>query len=161
MSQNRLKQRLLATTAFIVLAVAGTGKACAALGGDVDSIVQDRIHTKAMLRTGTAVTPASANYSVHELLTPAGTAVREFVSAGGKVFAVTWSGPAMPDLRQLLGPYFADFSSTTAPRTGGHMHRSIERSDLVVRSTGRMRAFSGKAYVPSLIPTGVLINDLQ
>lgn len=133
----------------------------AALGGDLSSVGQDRVHIKATVRTQpAAATPGS--FSVTELVTPEGVTVREFLTAGGKVFAVTWAGPAVPDLRQLLGPYFADYASSTTP-TGhrGHSHRTVMRDDLVVRSSGRMRAFSGTAYVPSLVPTGVAINDLQ
>jgi Protein of unknown function (DUF2844) len=31
----------------------------------------------------------------------------------------------------------------------------------VVQLTGRLRNFSGKAYLPSLVPAGVSVADLQ
>jgi hypothetical protein len=43
------------------------------------------------------------------------------------------------------------------------MHRqlSFANPDFVVESTGRLRNFRGKAYVPSLVPAGVSVADLQ
>ena len=104
---------------------------------------------------------AAAAYTMRELTTPAGTVIRQFAAGDGRVFAVSWSGPTKPDLRELLGTYFDDFS---APRDGtprGHAQHRLENADLVVQSGGRMRAFSGRAYLPSKLPAGVLINDLR
>lgn len=133
-----------------------TRSACAALGGNVDSIEHDRTHIKA-----TARALAASHYTIHELTTASGTAVREYADVNGKVFAVTWSGPAMPDLRQLLGDYFAAYTSDPGARRNGHAHRTVEHAGLVVQSGGRMRAFSGKAYLPPMIPTGVTIDELR
>jgi hypothetical protein len=172
---------------WLVLAAAGMAPAAhAALGGDVETVAQDRARIKATaLRTtvrtvpagtasgGTAgAAPAAAiatatatatAYTVHEMMTPAGTVVREFSGPNGKVFAVTWSGPAVPDLRQLLGAHFDTYAtpSATGPRPRARAHRTVARGDLVVQSMGRMRAFSGKAYLASLVPSGVAIDALQ
>jgi hypothetical protein len=92
-----------------------------------------------------------------------GTTVREFVTPVGAVFAATWRGPVLPDLGGLLGDYFKIFKAETDQiRTLGKRGSpvSIQRSDLVVSSSGRMRNFFGYAYAPALIPTGVNINDL-
>ena len=106
-----------------------------------------------------ASTPAP--YTVHEMLTPSGTVVREYAAATGKIFAVTWSGPNVPDLRQLLGASFDAYAAPEAAGPRAHSHRAVTRGDLVVQSSGRMRAFSGKAYLASLVPTGVTIDALQ
>jgi hypothetical protein len=139
----------------LALSVALPEAARAALGGDVTSVEADRVRMKA-----TVVASQAALYTVHEIQSPSGTIVREFVSATGTVFAVTWHGPFMPDLRQTLGGYFPIYQ--TAPRTGpsGHSHLEVERSDLVVRSRGHQRAFSGLAYVPQLVPAGVAVEQL-
>jgi hypothetical protein len=92
----------------------------------------------------------------HELTLPSGLVVHEYVSAGGAVYAVTWSGPRMPDLRELLGPYFAQLSAGGSK--GGHHHVSLTGSDLVVRSAGHRGAFAGRAWVPSLVPAGVKVD---
>jgi Protein of unknown function (DUF2844) len=128
----------------------------ASLGGDVTSIETDRVHMKATVRVS-----AAAQYSVHEMQTPYGTSVREFVSPGGVVFAVTWRGPFLPDLRQTLGAYFPIFESAPRPGRFGHAHLAVERSDLVVRSSGRPRSYSGLAYAPQLVPAGVAVDQLQ
>lgn len=151
------------------LALAGltaSYSASAALGGYSDSINQDRINikaTKAITRPVQHQTPSGDLYSVQELITPTGTSVRQYVRSDGKVFAVTWSGPTVPDLRQLLGPYFAEYATverdSKQPRT--HAHRVLKHDDLVVRSRGHMRAFSGKAYLLSMMPNGVVVDDLQ
>ena len=65
----------------------------AALGGDASSVEADRASMKGALR----VTP-TVDYSLHEIQTSAGVVIHEYVSADGKVFAVSWRGPAIPDL---------------------------------------------------------------
>jgi len=155
LSSQRIRAfaRLLAPVA---LSVALPGITQAALGDTVASVEVDRVQMKAALKTS-----QTALYTVHEMQTPSGTTVREFVSPAGVVFAVTWQGPSMPDLRQALGAYFPIYQ--TAPPTGrfGHSHRAVERPDLVVRSGGHLRSFFGLAYVPRLVPAGVAADQLK
>ena len=126
-----------------------TAPAHAELGGDEASIQTDQARIQAMryIARGNA-------YSVHEMRTAPGTVVREYVSPPGKVFAVSWQGPAIPDLRQILGAYFAHLQTAQANRRGrGPM--AIREPGLVLYSSGHMRAFIGQAYVPDLLPQGV------
>ncbi len=111
--------------ARVLLSSAVACPAWAALGDDAGSIATDRQHLQAQAQ---AITSA-AGYTVHEMRTPANTVVREFVSSAGRVFAVSWRGPILPDL--------------------------------VIESAGRMRAFHGFAYVPSLLPAGVPASAIQ
>jgi hypothetical protein len=111
---------------------------------------------KAQLRT-TAV----AGYTVHEIQTPANTVVREYVSASGKVFAVSWRGPLQPDFRQALGRYFDEYNSAASSPRVGRRHLNIEGTDLVVNSHGHMRAFYGNAYVLSLLPANFSVADIK
>lgn len=131
----------------------------AALGGTAaaaPSSAAQATQAKAAQRAG-----AASNYTTHETTTPAGTVVRQFAAADGRVFAVAWSGPSKPNLRELLGTYFEDFAGSRDPAPRGHAQRRLENADLVVQSGGRMRAFSGRAYLPAKLPTGVLIDDLR
>ena len=132
--------------------------AFAALGGDASSVEADRVKLKGQVHSAT---PGSG-YSVHEMQLPSGTTVREYVSADNKVFAVTWSGPTMPDLQQTLGTYYEQFKAAAAsgPR-GSHHHLTVRQPDLVVQSGGHMRAHFGKAYVPSLLPQNVSVDDIK
>jgi hypothetical protein len=91
-------------------------------------------------------------YSLHEIKGADGAVVREYVSPDGVVFGLSWQGPTMPNLTQLLGTYFPDFQQS-AGRQRRHRGPLVVRTDrVVIESGGHMRAFYGRAYVPSLIP---------
>jgi len=127
----------------------------AELGGDVSTIQADQVRMKGALRV-----TQSAAYQIHELQTSSGTTVREYVSPAGKVFAVSWQGPWLPNLQQLLGPYFADYTSVQNQRhSRGPL--LIHQSNLAVQSSGHMRSFVGRAYVPDMLPQGVRVEDIH
>ena len=130
--------------------------AFATLGEASTSTEADRASMKASLR----IVPAST-YSIHEIQTPAGTTVREYVSRQGMVFAVAWQGPLMPDLRQALGRYFDRYAAAANAKRPGRRPVAVRESDLVIQSGGRMRSFSGRAYLPHLLPQGVTLEELQ
>lgn len=131
----------------------------ASLGGDATSVQADQLKMQATLRT------TSANsYTLHEIQTPAGVAVKEYVSPAGKVFAVTWQGPFHPDLRQLLGTYFDQYVQAVQAQQAqrrGNGPLLIQLPGLVVQITGHLRSFHGRAYVPQMLPSGVHAEDLR
>ena len=126
----------------------------ATLGRDSSSVDADRVRMQgALLRI-----VRSDTYVVHEMQSASGTTVREYVSPTGTVFAVAWQGPWQPDLRQVLGPYFDDYQRALEARAGTRRSRgsfTIELPDLTVQVTGHPRAFSGRAFVPRLMPLRV------
>ena len=128
----------------------------ASLGEDVSSIRSDQTQLKASIR----ILPRRL-YSVHEMKTPTGTMIRQFVSPAGTVFAVTWRGFS-PDLRQLLGSYFDQYlqgvSSETASR-GRSVH--IDDGDLVVDCGGHMRFVVGRAFLRRKMPSGVSADEIR
>ena len=126
--------------------------ALAALGGNTASVHADQLQLKATVRT----LPASA-FTQFELQLPSGTTVRQYVSASGAVFAVTWEGASLPDLQRLLGSYFQRYVDAG----GGTGPRLIQQPGLVVSSVGHMRAFRGRAYVPGLMPEGIALEEIQ
>lgn len=129
----------------------------ATLGEDVSSVQSDQAHINAQLR----ILP-SQSYSIHELRSPTGTTVREFVSPAGAVFGVTWQGPFVPDLRQLLGTHFEEYvqaASAASSHTRGGIH--VDTGDLVFESGGHMRFITGRAYLRSKLPSGVVTDDLR
>lgn len=146
----------------ILLAKGAWLPATAALGDTVASVQADRVSLKGQLRVR-----SEPGFSVQEITAANRTVVREFLSPGGVVFAVSWSGPDMPDLRQTLGTYFAPFQTAVkSQRTahlhrGGHNHLEIRTPGLVVRAGGHMRQYFGIAYVPSLLPPNVSVSDLH
>jgi hypothetical protein len=132
-------------------------EAAAALGGPASSVAADQAHMKAMREE-----KAGSAYTVHEITTPSGTMVREFVSsATGQVFAVTWQGPFMPDLRQVLGDHFATLVDATGKERIGRSNAVVNRPEVVIHSGGHMRAFAGKAYLPGQLPEGVSVEDIR
>jgi hypothetical protein len=131
-------------------------EASATLGGDAGTTQADQIRMKATLRVS-----RGAGYSVHEMSLPTGTTVREYVSPQGQVFAVTWKGPLKPDLRQLMGDYFDIYLQAVPDYRTGHGAARVSLPDLVVHSMGHMRAFTGHAYLPAMLPGGFALEELQ
>jgi len=133
--------------------------AFAALGASVDSVREDQVRLQARITVD-----ARGLYTVHELISAFGTVVREYVSPKGKVFAVSWQGPFMPDIKQLLGSYFDQYLSAARQqreRQGSRSPLSIQTPSLVMQNFGHLRAYSGRAYDPALLPTGVSADDLR
>ncbi len=131
----------------------------ASLGGDANSVQTDQSKMQGTLRT-----TSGDSYTLHEIQTPTGVAVKEYVSTSGKVFAVTWQGPIHPDLRQLLGAYFDQFVQAEQAQRAQRRGRGpllIQQTGLVVQISGHMRSFLGKAYVPQMLPPGVRAEDLR
>ena len=130
--------------------------ACAALGEPEASVAADVSQLKGSIKS-----TLRGNYRVHEIQLPSGTVLREFAGAGGNVFAVAWSGPAIPDLRQALGRYFDVYVTAAQARQGGRRHLQIEQSEFVMQSSGHMRAFSGHAYLPQALPAGISAEEIR
>ena len=131
----------------------------ATLGGSSGSIDSDQMQMQ-----GTRRTIAANLYTVHEIKAATGTVVREFVSQEGTVFAVAWQGPRVPDLRQLLGSYFEQYAQAAQTQGGARAGRRpmmVKQAGLVVQVGGRVRAFTGRAYLPQLLPAGVSLEEIQ
>jgi Protein of unknown function (DUF2844) len=146
-------------TAWLLTITVAPAAALAALGGGTNTVEGDRAALKGELHS----TPMT-QYDVQQITVGSSTVVREYTSLTGQVFAITWQGPTRPDLQQLLGAYFGSFKSAAAAhqlRPGTHRQLNIQQPDLVVQSYGRLRSFRGLAYVPSLLPAGVAVGDLQ
>jgi hypothetical protein len=152
--------RAKATGLTLCAALAATSvtlPAFAALGGDATTVDADVAKMKAQV----VATPVSG-YTVNQMTLPSGTVVNEYVSADGKVFAVTWKGPFTPNLQQALGTYFTAFTAAASvPHGANHHSLSIQQSDFVMQTSGHMRAWRGEAYVPSLLPANFSLDDLQ
>jgi len=100
-------------------------------------------------------------YRVHESQLPSGTVVREYAAPNGSVFAVTWHGPFVPNLKELLGRYFDEYAAGAKAHHSDHHHVEVRQSDLVVQASGHMRATAGRAYLPQALPSGVSVGDLE
>lgn len=133
-------------------------QARACLGGDLTSVLDDAAELHA-----TAQDTLLQQFQVEEIVSDNGMRVREFLDRKGIVFAVTWAGPAAPDLQRLLGTQFASYTTALTARTRLGLQRSVRVAtpDLVVESVGHLRNFTGRAWLPAMMPTGVSTADLR
>ncbi len=140
--------------------VACPSSSWASLGGDSASVDADRVRAQgALLRI-----VRSDAFTVHEVQSSSGTTIREYMSSGGTVFAVAWEGPWLPNLRQILGPYFETYQRAAQAGSANRRARGslkIDLPDLVVQTSGHPRAFSGRAYVPRLMPQRVQAQSIR
>jgi hypothetical protein len=149
-----LHATILSVTVLMIAA-----PAFAALGDDASSVQTDVAHMQGSLR----ITQSQA-FTVHEIAAATGTTVREYASPSGKIFAVAWEGPWLPNMRQLLSSYFTQYEQALqsgAPGRAGRKPVLIEQPGLVVQSGGHMRSFSGRAYIPQMMPQGVRAEEIR
>ena len=137
------------------------------LGDNAASVLTDQAQIK-----GTLHSVDRSGYVIHEITTPYGSRVREFVSPAGLVFGVAWEGQFPPDFQQLLGPYYRQAQEAAAQQGSpqGSDQRIarrprgpafIDTPGLVLVQTGHSRSFHGRAYIPQLIPQGVVVSDIR
>jgi hypothetical protein len=141
-----MKQALVLAAVLAAAAVPGW----AVLGGSVESVAADQVRLQAKRSV-----VEMQDYTMHVISLDDGTLIREYVTPAGKVFGVSWSGPTIPDLTQLLGSYNAEFQNAVHAKAGRRRIAAVHESDLVVESSGHMRAFFGRAYLNSMLPSGV------
>ncbi len=137
--------------------------ASAVLGDTAASVLNDQTRIKGTLRSVDLRT-----YVMHEISSSNGSVVREFVSPQGVVFGVAWEGQFVPDLQQLLGPYYQQAQQVqqtqkdqAIPQRRGRAPVVIETPGLVVYETGHTRSFHGQAFIPQLVPQGVQASDIR
>jgi hypothetical protein len=154
--QNNPSIKICVLATALLAAALSPCIAAAALGESQSSVDLDAVQ----LHGSRKVTDA-LRYRQHEILLPSGTRLREYTGADGRVFAVAWNGPAMPNLRQALGTYFDGYVAAAKENRSGRHHLQIHQNDLVVQAGGHMRAFTGLAYLQSALPSGVNAGDLR
>jgi len=157
----RLKSSMMNATNCVVLgaslaAALAPSIAGATLGEPEISVQGDG----ARLRGSVKVTEFPA-FRQHEIQLPSGTRMREFSGPDGKVFAVAWNGPAVPNLRQTLGQYFDVYVTAAKGQHSGHSRLQIQQGGLIVESAGHMRAFAGRAYLPQAVPSAVNLASIR
>ncbi len=159
--RGREDRRQSAVAALLVALALGPALAptfaFAALGRQAESTDVDQkvLHARKSIRPGAA-------FTVHELELPSGTVVREFVGPGGRVFAVAWRGPTLPDLKQIFGDdNLRAFLSSPPEQRAPRKSRTVRQQGIVVHSAGSGRFFTGFAYIPSLMPRAVREEDIR
>ncbi len=131
--------------------------ALGSMGESATTVEQDRL-----MLNGTSRIESHAGFSVH-VLEAEGRLVREYVSSDGVVFGIVWKHRAgAMNLEHLFGAYYGEYSraAVAQPRQSQKFHR-IETEHLIVERGGRMGATWGRAWIPSLLPPGILKDQLQ
>lgn len=148
-------RRMFRPIAALLALLAACAPAAASLGEDAGSVLADQARLQATLEV-----TSEAKFAVHRLQLSSGVSVRQYVSPAGMVFAVTWQGPSLPDLRQLLGRYFDAYSRALRTASAGGA-RSVQQGGLAVETGGHMRALFGRVYIPTMLPRGVSADAIQ
>ena len=107
------------------------------------------------------------NYLVNEEPYPGGTK-KEYMTYDGTVFAVTWSGRRHLDKTLVLGQYETNMNQAISShefyaKSSRLKKRSVKlvSDDLVYEAGGHMGALKGRAYIKSLIPSYIDLNDIK
>lgn len=104
---------------------------------------------------------------VRNVIDDGGTSIAEYADSTGRIFAYTWHGPTMPDLRALLGDYLGAYragaseQASAAPLTASLHASRVQAGDVIVETGGRMRAYTGRAWLPAALPPGITPADLR
>jgi hypothetical protein len=137
----------------------------AALGGNAQSVQADQAGMGASRAAANqALNAVQGNYSVQAMTLPSGTVVHEYLSNTGIVFAVSWLGSVMPDLHQILGTYTGAASDAVQAYRAQHPGIgpvSVAANNMVIQSSGHMGVYAGRAYLPSALPAGVALTEIQ
>lgn len=137
--------------------LACAGHALAGLGGPPANLGSEISDSKAA-----TVSTGQASYTQLTKTLQSGTTLQEYVAGNGKVFAVRWSGPYLPDLREILGGHFDTLVAESKARTGrGRSALAIRRDDVTIISGGHMGSFEGKAWIPGSLPAGFTPDDIR
>ena len=157
MGERRGGRLMGALVGCLLILVFGPAPAGAVLGEQEASVKQDRQFLGGQTRLEDRET-----YRVHEITDASGAIIREYVSPAGTVFGISWQGPRVPNLQQLLGSYFVhlqEYAQSQTRRRGAPL--VIQKSDFVLTNGGHMRWYRGRAYVPSLVPANLSREVVQ
>jgi hypothetical protein len=142
---------LVSALGFTSTSLAGLGDRAESISTDSSRMVARRMNADVFRK-----------YSVQTLETDA-TTLKEYVNSEGLIFAVTWQGLDHPDLSVILGSYYPGYQKADAetPAHRGLRQRNLQKENLVVQKWGQMRNLQGRAYDPSLLPSGVTLNEIK
>ncbi|MBI3593634.1 MAG: DUF2844 domain-containing protein [Nitrospirae bacterium] len=155
-----IRPKILGFSILVSLLGLAAVPALAVLGEDQNSIESDRQRLSGERK------PAREKngYRLETLKSPSMT-LEEYVDSNGTIFAVTWKGAGFPDFEKLFGKYFEEFQKGWVERRKDNRLRRVpivmKTDHLVVETGGRRRSLMGRAFVPSLFPTGVTEKEIR
>ena len=108
-----------------------------------------------------AASTGLASYTDVQATLESGTVVHQYVDGEGTVFAVSWSGPFPPDLKEILGSHFETMVAQAGKNARPGSPISVQQPDVVIVSGGHMGAFEGQAWLPAKLPAGFNTGDVK
>lgn len=143
--------------AISLIMIIDSPRTWAVLGEPASSVETDRVALAGHL----SMAPTQ-QYIIQEITTSE-LVVREYVF-GDTVFAVAWRGRRPPNLVSLFGSYFQEYqeaatAASSGPRMRGMTH--LQGPHVVVETGGHPGDIRGRAYLPSLLPSGVTKEMIQ
>jgi len=147
-----MKYKTYVFNSLFTLGLALPGICYAELGGVAASISAEQKQFNSQLTS-----TQQNGYLVYTQTLTSGTIVQEYIAPSGIIFAISWSGPSLPNIQAIFGNYYANYLSA-AEKSRRSIYTSSE--SLVIQSTGMMGAFQGFAFLPKLAPTGFTVNNL-
>jgi len=146
---KNLKIILIATFAALI-----TSTTYGALGENISTLTGSY--------TATSTSKARLSYSVYENKNEL-MLLRQFALPNGIVFAVAWQGITHPNLQTTLGEYADGYLVELEKGSGrsGSRQQKIVTDEMVVEKWGHGRLLFGRAYLPSLLPAGISINEIK
>lgn len=127
--------------------------AWAVLGGDIASIQSDALRLQGVRRQAAAL-----DHTVHEIVQPDGSRVRQYANAQGRIFMVTWTQRGKPRMAELLGAFEHDYRTAARQvleQPGLRRQVQLQVGDLVVQSTMHLNQHSGSAWLRSQMPASL------
>lgn len=148
-------QKPFVTLVFILTIAAIPALAHAGLGDTIVNAAQAQAQGQTISSSQTDFTVYAGTQPVYEAT------VHQYVSnATGKVFAVEWSGPRMPNLKSLLGSYFGAYTAARGTKPISLHAMSITTPDLVMEVHGPNGNIEGRAWAPALVPSNVSVANI-
>jgi hypothetical protein len=132
-----------------------TGAAHAELGGNFASV-----QSEVQRLNGTLRTIAMPSYDVHEIQMNGHVIERQYMNRAGQVFGISWKSKGSSNLQPMLGAYFSQYQALGPRRIDLH-HAALSTPDLVVEVGSFLQTFTGRAYVPNQVPSGVAVSEIH
>jgi len=147
-------RRLTSALACALLGLLYCTASWAKLDGDLASVQADQQAWGA----STNQTTLASGATLFTQTLPEGVTVRQYVGTDGRVVAVGWDGPTLPDFARLLGTHFSIYLDAVRQQKRGV---SVQGATLVIESGGRMGSFAGRAYLPGQLPARLSAQDIR
>lgn len=116
----------------------------------------------AWVKSSSALTsPKPFVYSIQKIITQDEIEVHEYLNATGLVFGLAWAGESKPNMSSMLGSFAGRYQFALSQPSSARAPVAINTPDFVVQTGGRMNHFFGVAFLPTLAPQGVSLEDIK